>query len=139
MRSLLVKICTTIFLLSFCVSAQCKDLLALVAKDLRSARSTPTVSSVKCPENLDSLVGLSSKVVVSKLGKADTDEVGMDEHGQALRVQQYIFANSSAKWFGLGVSVGGWSVVTPLGTPFTVIMFIYNKSGQLLRAKCDEN
>jgi hypothetical protein len=139
MKSLVVKLSTAVLLISFSVSAHCKDLLASVATNLRSARSSPTIGSVKCPANLDSLAGLPSKAVVSKLGRADVDEIGTDEHGQALSVQQYIFANSSAKWIRIGVSVGGWSVVTPLGTPFTVMIFTYNKSGQLLRAQCYEN
>jgi hypothetical protein len=139
MKSLLIKLSAAIFLILVNAPVWCQDLLTLVATNLRSARSSPAIVSVKCPTNLGALTGISVNFVVSKLGRSDLNETGKDEHGQTLSIQRYIFANSSAKWFDFGVSAGGWSLAMPLGDPFTVMYFVYNKDGQLIRASCDEN
>jgi len=138
MNSPIVKLSAAAFLISLSASGQCKDLLALAATNLTAARSSPTIGSVKCPANLDSLVGMAAEVVVSKLGRPDLIEVGRGEHGQILSVQKYIFANSSATWTDIGVSVGGWSVVAPVGKPFTVMYFFYNKGSQIELVRCNE-
>ncbi|WP_152560440.1 hypothetical protein [Arenimonas donghaensis] len=107
-----------------------------LAVQLKAAKSSVSVAITLCPRSMDPFVGLAKGVVIPKLGAPDLDELGADTDGHEITVHQYLFANPDAGWIGIKVSAGGWTAVQPMGEPFTVVQFHYNRAGKIIAARC---
>ncbi|MBD9437655.1 hypothetical protein IB223_16280 [Pseudoxanthomonas sp. PXM03] len=137
MHPIFIKALVALLFSSCCGEVFGQELLDQLSDQLKAARSNLRVEPIKCPARMDVLVGAPGGVVVSKLGKPDLSEVGRHSDGEFI-VDQYIFANSKATWLGTGVSVGGYSAITPLGDVFTVVQFHYGANHKVVRAFCYE-